>query len=147
MISRMKFKAFTLDIKAFHSLHGVTSEIRNKSVVAVTENSDHNRITAMSCLKKVINTVDPECSKSISNVVLWSDSMGTQFRSRFIFQLLAGTMFLNKSLCWFYNEGHHDKVPIDDVGRTIKNIIQNFLILPWNLCHLLLLCTCLNRMK
>ena len=49
--------------------------------------------------------------------------MGTQFRSRFIFQLLAGTMFLNKSLCWFYNEGHHGKVPMDDVGGTIKNVI------------------------
>ena len=49
--------------------------------------------------------------------------MGTQFRSRFIFQLLAGTMFLNKSLCWFYNEGHHGKVPMDDVGRTFKSII------------------------
>ena len=32
-------------------------------------------------------------------------------------------MFLNKSLCWFYNEGHHGKVPMDDVGRTIKNIL------------------------
>ena len=79
MISRMKSKAFTLDIKAFHSLHRATSEIRNKSVVTVTENSDHNRITSMNCLKKVINTVDPECSKSITNVVLRSDSMGIQF--------------------------------------------------------------------
>ena len=77
----------------------------------------------MSCLKKVIDTAETECSKSFTNVVLWSDGMGTQFRSRFIFQLLAGTMFLNKSLCWFYNEGHHGKVPMDDVGRTIKNII------------------------
>ena len=32
-------------------------------------------------------------------------------------------MFLNKSLCWFYNEGHHGKVPMDDVGRTLKNAI------------------------
>ena len=77
----------------------------------------------MSCLKKVIDTVETECSKSFTNVVLWSDGMGTQFQSRFIFQLLAGTMFLDKSLCWFYNERHHGKVPIDDVSRTIKNII------------------------
>ena len=77
----------------------------------------------MSCLKKVIDTVETECGKSFTNVVLWSDGMGTQFRSRFIFQLLAGTMFLNKSLCWFYNEGHHGKVPMDDVGGTIKNVI------------------------
>ena len=77
----------------------------------------------MSCLKKVIDTVETECSKSFTNVVLWSDGIGTQFRSRFSFQLLAGTMFLNKSLCWFFNEGHHGKFPMDDIGRTIKNII------------------------
>ena len=98
---------------------GVTSEIRNKSVVVVTKNSDHNRITSISCLKKVIDTVETECRKSFTNVVLWSDGMGTQFRSRFIFQLLAGTMFLNKSLCWFNN----GKVPMDDVRGTIKNVI------------------------
>ena len=77
----------------------------------------------MSCLKKVIDTVETECGKSFTNVVLWSDGMDTQLRSRFLFQLLAGTMFLNKPLCWFYNEGHHGKVPMDDVGGTIKNVI------------------------
>ena len=30
---------------------------------------------------------------------------------------------MNKSLCWFYNEGHHGKVTMDDVGETIKNVI------------------------
>ena len=119
----MKSKAPTLEIKVFRSLHRVvilTSKIKNKNAVLVNENSDHNRITSMSCLKKVIDTVETECGKSFTNVVLWSDGMGTQFRSRFIFQLLAGTMFLNKSLCWFYNEGHHGKVPMDDVGEIIK---------------------------
>ena len=48
MISRMKSKAPTLEIKAFCScfyFKGVTREIKKKSVVVVTENSDHNRIT------------------------------------------------------------------------------------------------------
>ena len=49
----------------------------------------------MSCLKKVIDTMKTECSKSFTNVVLWGESMGAQFRSSFIFQLLAETMFLN----------------------------------------------------
>ena len=49
---------------------GATSEIRNKSVVVVTENSDHNRITSMSCLKKVIDTMETEYGKSFVNVVL-----------------------------------------------------------------------------
>ena len=77
----------------------------------------------MSCLKKVIDTVETECGKSFNNVILWSDGMHTQFGSRFIFQLLPGTMFLNKSLYWFYNEGHHGKVPMDDVDKTIKKVI------------------------
>ena len=77
----------------------------------------------MSCLKKVIDTVEAECGKSFTNVVLWSDGMDTQLRSRFLFQLLAGTMFLNKPLCWFYNEGHHGKVPMNEVGGTIQNVI------------------------
>ena len=76
----------------------------------------------MSCLKKVSDTVEMERGKSFINVVLWSDGMDTKFQSRFIFQLLAGTMFLNKSLCWFYNEGNHGKVPMDDAGETIKNV-------------------------
>ena len=123
----------------------------------VTENPDHNRITSMSCLKKVTDTVETECGQSFTNVVLWSGSMGTQFRSWFIFQLLVGTMFLNKSLCWFYNERHHGKVPIDDVGGSMKNVIfrkvksgqivvhtlNDFLMLPWNLRHLLLQYICL----
>ena len=100
-----------------------TSEIRNKSVVVVTKNSDHNIITSMSCLKKVIDTVETEYGKSFTSVVLWSDGMGAHFRSRFNFPLLAGTMFLNKSLCWFYNDRHHGKVPMDYVGGTIKNVI------------------------
>ena len=71
----------------------------------------------------MIDTLETECGKSFTNVVLWSDGMGAQFRSRFIFQLLAGTMFLNESSCWFYNERHQCKVPMDDVGGTTKNVI------------------------
>ena len=59
-------QSFSLFTSYYH-FKGVTSEIRNKSVVAVTENSDHNRIILMSCLKKVIDTVDTECSKSFNS--------------------------------------------------------------------------------
>ena len=82
-------------------------------------------MTSMSCLKKVNDTVETEGGKSFTNVVLWMMfcGMGTPFRSRSIFQLLAKKRSLNTSLCWFYNEGHHGKVPLDDVGETIKNVI------------------------
>ena len=49
--------------------------------------------------------------------------MGAQFRSKFIFQLLAGNIFPDKSLSWYYNERHHGKGPMDGVGGTIKNVI------------------------
>ena len=128
MIRRMKFKFYSgnQNFSLFTLccyFKGVTSEIRNKSAVVVTENSDHNRITSMSCLKKLFDTEEMECGKSFTSVALWSDGMGTQFRSRFIFQVLAGKMFLNKSLLWFHNEGHHDKVPMDDEIKTIINVI------------------------
>ena len=48
-ISKMISKVPTLKFK------GATSEIRNKSAVVVTENSDHNRITSMGRLKKAID--------------------------------------------------------------------------------------------
>ena len=31
---------------------------------------------------------------------------------------------MNKSLCWFCNEGNHGKVPMDDIGDTNKNVIS-----------------------
>ena len=46
-------------------------------MVVVTKNSHDNRITSISCLKKVIDTVETECGKLFTNVVLWSASMGT----------------------------------------------------------------------
>ena len=33
----------------------------------------------MSCLKKVIDTMETGCGKSFTNVVLWSDGIGAQF--------------------------------------------------------------------
>ena len=115
----------------------------------------------MSCLKKMINTVETEGGKSFTYVVLWSDSMDTQFSSRLIFQLLAGTVFLNKPLSWFYNEGHHGKIPMDDLGETMKNVIfrkaksgqivvhtrKEFSHAAMKFLSSTLLCTCLNRMK
>ena len=43
-------------------------------------------------MKKVIDTVETECGKPFINVALWIDHMDTQFRSRFIFQTVEGTM-------------------------------------------------------
>ena len=100
-----------------------TDNLGQKSVVVVTEKSDHNRITSMSCLEKVIETIETQCGKFFNNIVVWSDGMGAQFSLKFIFQLLAGNLFPDKSLSWYYNERHHGKGPMDGVGGTIKNVI------------------------
>ena len=76
----------------------------------------------MSCLKKVIDAMETECSKSLTNIVLGSDGMGARFQSRFIFQLLAGSS-LNKSLCWFFNGRHLDKGSRNGAGQTTTNIL------------------------
>ena len=42
----------------------------------------------MSCLKKVIYTIETECGKSLTNVILWSDGMGLNFDPDLLFNYL-----------------------------------------------------------
>ena len=76
-----------------------------------------------SCLGKVVAVMESKHGKCYENLCMWSDGIGDQFRSCFVFTLLAGTLLLNKSLMWFDNECHHGKGPMDGVGRTMKNIV------------------------
>ena len=94
-----------------------------KGIVIITENSDHNRVTSISSLRKVVEIVENSLGKSFRRLIIWSDGMSPQFRSRFIFKLLATTLFLNKEISWFYNERHHGKGPMDGVGGTLKNAV------------------------
>ena len=77
----------------------------------------------MSCLQKVVEELERKHRKSYENLCIWSDRMGAQFRSRFVFKLLAGAMLPKKSLTWCYNERHHGKGPMDGVGGTVKNAV------------------------
>ena len=52
--------------------------------------------------------------------------MGAQFRSHFVFPILAGTILPNNSLMWLYNEHHHGKGPMDSVGGTVKKVLNPF---------------------
>ena len=51
---------------------------------------------------------------------MWSDGFPAQFRSRFVFKLLANYRNSLK-LQWNYNEAHHGKGPVDGIGGIIKN--------------------------
>ena len=94
-----------------------------KSIVIVTENSDHNRVTSMSSLRKVAEIAQIRSGKSFQSLIIWSGGMSVQFPSRFIFKLLASTLFLDKEISWFYNERHQGKDSMDGVGGTLKNVI------------------------
>ena len=101
----------------------VSGKIKNDNVIIVTERSDHDRVTSMSCLQKVIGEIESKNNELYKNLYIWSDGMGAQFRSRFVFKLLAGTVLPKKSLKWFYNERYHGKGPMDGVGGTVKNVV------------------------
>ena len=64
---------------------GATSKIRNKTVVVVTKNPDHNRTISKIFLKKVIDTVETECGESFANVVLWNDGRALNFNPDLFF--------------------------------------------------------------
>ena len=74
----------------------------------------------MSCLKKVIKEF---MAKKFKRLIIWSDEMGTQFRSPFVFKILSSSLFMEKELSWYYNEWHRGKGPMDGVGGTLKNVV------------------------
>ena len=73
------------------------NNLQQKSIVVVTENSDHNRVTSMSSLKAVVEIAESRTGKKYHRLIVWSDGMGTQFRSRFVFKI-SGTLFPEKEV-------------------------------------------------
>ena len=63
-------------------------ELMKYPVTITSESSHHSRIAAFSCVNKIIKLME-EKIKSIKKVIVWSDGMGAQFRSRFVFMLLS----------------------------------------------------------
>ena len=53
---------------------------------------------------------------------MWSDGCATQFRSRFVFKLLAN-YHRNLQLEWNYNEAHNGNGPMDVIGVIIKSVV------------------------
>ena len=65
---------------------------------------------------------DVETHASLTKIIMWSDGFPAHFRSRFVFKLLAN--YRNGlQLEWNYNEAHHGKGPMDDIGGIIKNAV------------------------
>ena len=96
-------------------------ELIKYPVTITSESSDHSRIAAFCCVNKIIKLME-ERIKPIKKVIVWSDGMVAQFRSRFVFMLLS-TIDHAIDLEWHYNEAYHGKGPMDGVGGTIKNLV------------------------
>ena len=101
----------------------VQGKIKNDNVIVLTERSDHDRVPSMSCLQNVVHETESKHGKCYENLHVWSDGMGAQLRSWFVFQILASTILPNKSLMWLYNKLRHEKSPMDGVRGTAKNVI------------------------
>ena len=65
------------------------NDVRNDNVIVVTESSVQDRVASISCLQKVIQKLKHMHKKSHENAYVWSDGMGSQFISRYIFKLLT----------------------------------------------------------
>ena len=90
-------------------------------MVVISESNDHSRISAFSCIVTIVNELK-KLMDELRKVILWSDGCSSQFRSKFIFALLAH-FDRNIALQWNYNEAHHGNGPMDDVGGTIKRVV------------------------
>ena len=99
------------------------NDVRNDNIITVAETSDHDKITSMNRQQKFIHKIEYMHEKSYENVFVWSDEMGSQFRSCYVFKLLASTVLPGKILSWNHNEVQHGKGPIDGIAGTLKNVI------------------------
>ena len=114
-----KFSIFT----ACCYLRDVGNKVISEPVTITSELSDHSRAAAITCILKIIDHLREKQHLLLKiNAVIWSDGCSAQFRSRFVFKLLAG---INSSIniTWCYNERHHGKGSMHGIGGTIKNCV------------------------
>ena len=94
-------------------------EIRNIPITVTTESNENSRVTALSCIHKIISTIEEKVG-AFTKLYIWSDGCASQCRSRFAFSFLSH-FHLEKEIELHFNEAHHGKAPMDSVGGTIKN--------------------------
>ena len=88
----------------------------------ISEANDQSRIASLTCVSKVMDSIKVSMPllSSLQSIYIWSDGCSVQFRSRFTFVLLT-YLHPDKDIEWNYNEAHHSKGSIDEIGGTIKN--------------------------
>ena len=111
MTSKMPYKVHISEINILGYLQRVAKFLiimmLEMTMLSFTESSYHNRVASLCCLQKLVHMIEHMHEKTYENFYVWSDRMGfrSQFRSRYIFKLLAS------------------KGPIYGIGGTIKNVI------------------------
>ena len=53
---------------------------------------DHDRVASMSCLQKFVYNIEHMHERTCENAYVWSNGVGSQLRSRYVFKLLAITI-------------------------------------------------------
>ena len=99
-------------------------DLKKDSIIVISEDKDHDRAAAITCVKKVIEKAKEINPASYDKIYIWSDGCSAQFRARFVFCLLTENLFDNAELIWNYNQKKsHGKGPMVGVDGTVKNII------------------------
>ena len=97
-------------------------EFTKLPICVISESNDHSRAAALTCVDLVVKEVEKHIA--LSKIILWSDGCASQFRSRFVFKLLAHYR-PDLEMSWFYNGAHHGKGPMDGIGGTVKNVVSD----------------------
>ena len=121
-INKTKSKVRTIFAPCCY-LRDTGKKLINENVTVISEASDHSRIAAFSCINKVFQLLCEKHNLPLKVTLhIWSDGCAGQFHSRYVFTLLTA-MSRSVTLNWYYNERHHGKGSMDDVGGTLKNRI------------------------
>ena len=97
-------------------------EIKHHSLVAISNTLVHASSTVVAILDKLYALQLPEL-QNVKHVHYWTDSPTSQYRNRYIFDLvLSHEERYGSSATWNYFESGHGKGPCDGVGGTVKRM-------------------------
>ena len=95
----------------------------NENMAVISKASDHSGIAAHTFVVKITDHVVSGNIALFGKEVpfhIWSDNYAAQFRSPFVFYLIA-RMKMQFVVKWSYNQRHHCKDAMDGIGGAIKN--------------------------
>ena len=111
-------EAFTIFTAACYYKSSDDPEVKEISVVIISNETQHERNIAFTCNQKLIEFIRAHFP-AVDTIYFWSDGCSGQFRSKYVFKsLLSYPADLNIS--WDYGEAHHFKGPHDGIGGCVK---------------------------